>query len=81
MPRTAPNPSIGVLRFFEDAPLAEATLTLDLAKETLRRRQAGKSVLTADGPKVDPPQAKRSKRSKPASQPVASTEALAGTDV
>lgn len=69
MPRTAPNPSIGVLRFFEDAPLAEATLTLDLAKETLRRRQAGKSVLTAEGPKIDPPQAKRAKRSKSTAAP------------
>jgi hypothetical protein len=59
MPRTAPDPIIPCLRFFEEQPLDLAQQALSLAKEILRRRHTGESVLTAKGPKIDPPKRKR----------------------
>lgn len=59
MPRATVHPIVGILSYFEEAPLADVTLALAVAKETVRRRTAGESVLTAAGPKIDPPGGKR----------------------
>jgi hypothetical protein len=50
---------VEALKYFEEAPLHDVDTAIALVKEIGRRRHAGESILTVNGPKVDPPQRKR----------------------
>ena len=62
MPKQKVDPSLQVLKYFEDAPLDAVSVVFTLAKETLRKRKGGETILTSSGPRIDPPQKRKKKQ-------------------
>lgn len=62
VPKAKTEPIVNILGYFEAAPLSEIKLAGAMVKETIRRRFAGETVLTEQGPRIDPPPVRRKKK-------------------
>lgn len=74
MPKSKVNPIVGMLNYFEDAPLTSLDDALALVKETIRRRKldAGGNVRPSN------PVVKKGKKKPNSAAPETIGEALAG---